>query len=171
MSGTHLVPDGVVFAFLSIVLVEIDDIDGGLWVLLLLLLGDAVLLQHALPFPGEAGELARLVVDADVGDVHWVGGRGDGGAARRAQHAAHEGGKGALLLAAVGASLLGRLALVAVAIARAFCARWRGIHLAGDCVERGRLAQLGGAEARGLVGCERVLGALGATLGWAGGRG
>lgn len=186
----HLVPDGIVFVLLGVVLVEIDHVDGGLGILLLLLLGDAVLLQHALPFLGETlrhgqsvsqsvrrgaawragthGELARLVVDADVGDVHGVGGRRDGRAARRAQHAAHKGREGALLLAAVGAALLGRVAIVAVAIARALGARWRGIHFAGEGVERGRLAQARRAEARGLVGRLRVLGGRRSTLAGAG---
>ena len=49
----HLVPDGVVLGLFRIVFVEIDHVDGGLRVLLLLLLGNAVLLQHALPFLGE----------------------------------------------------------------------------------------------------------------------
>lgn len=41
---THLVPDGIVFVLFGIVLVEVDDIYGSLWILLLLLLGDAILL-------------------------------------------------------------------------------------------------------------------------------
>lgn len=64
---------------------------------------------------GTYRELASLVVDADVGDMHGVGGRGDGGASRRAQYAVHEARKGALLLAAVRLSVLalgGRIALV-----------------------------------------------------------
>ena len=105
------------------------------------------------------GELARLVVDANVGDVHGIGGRGDGGPARRAQHVAHKGGKGALLLAAVGPALLGHLAIVAVAVARALGAGGRRLHLAGEGVERGRLAQRGRVGARNGVGRVGVLGA------------
>lgn len=82
--------------------------------------------------------------------MHGVGGRGDGGAARRAQHAAHEGGEGALLLA-VEAPSLGAVGLIAVAVARALGARGRGLHLAGELLERRRLAQARALlEARGL---------------------
>jgi hypothetical protein len=99
------------------------------------------------------GELARLVVDADVGDVHGVRGRRDGRAARRAHEIAHEARKGALLLAAAGEPLLRGIALIAVAVAaRALGARGRGIHLAGERGERGRLAERGRLEqARGLL--------------------
>ena len=193
VNGAHLVPDGVVFGLFCIVFVEVDDIHGSLWVLFLLLLGDAILLQHALPFLGKAlasvsgrarkgrigiekkqtartcrggrriasrratyRELARLVVDADVGDVHGVGGRGDGRPPGRAQHAAHKGREGALLLPAVGPSLLGRVGLITVSIARALSAGWRGIHFA-RCGGKGRrLAQLRRREARGLVCCVRM---------------
>jgi len=102
------------------------------------------------------GELARLVVDADVGDVHGVGRRRDGRAARRAHEVAHEAREGALLLAAARVALLGGIALVAVAVAAwALGARWRGIHLAGERRERGRLAESRRAVL-GLVGV-RVL--------------
>lgn len=109
-------------------------------------------------------ELASLVVDADVGNVHGIGGRGNGGPARGAHEVAHESGKSTLFLAAVGLALLCNLAIVAVAIAaRALGARWRGIHLAAcNGSEGGRLAQLGGAELGGLVCGEGVLGAGGA---------
>jgi len=51
----HLVPDGiVVVALLGVVLVEVDHVNGGLGVLLLLLLGDAIAGQHALPFLRQA---------------------------------------------------------------------------------------------------------------------
>lgn len=87
-----------------------------------------------------------------MGDVHGVGGRGDGRAARRAQHVAHEGREGALLLAAGRLAVPGAIALVAVAVARALGARWRGIHLAGELLEGRRLAEAGGLfEARGLA--------------------
>ena len=110
-------------------------------------------------YRGTYRELARLVVDADVGDVHGVRRGGDGRATRRAQHAAHEGAEGALLLAAVRLPVLHAIALIAVPVARALGARWRGIHLAGELLERGRLAQAGALlEARGLraVGGLRV---------------
>jgi len=151
LRGAHLVPDGVVLALLGIVLVEVDDVHDGLRVLLLLLLRDAILLQHALPFLGEALEgcqwwgdeqgeeedqdqgpaayrvFARLVVDAHVGDMHRVGGRGDGRPARRAQHAAHKGGKGALLLCAAREALLCALAAaIAVAVRLGVAGRGRG---------------------------------------------
>ena len=50
MDGAHLVPHSIVLALLSVVLVEVHDVDSGLGVLLLLLLCDAVAGQHALPF-------------------------------------------------------------------------------------------------------------------------
>jgi hypothetical protein len=50
----HFVPDGVVLGLLSVVLVEVDDVHDSLGVLLLFLLGDAILLEHALPFFGKA---------------------------------------------------------------------------------------------------------------------
>ena len=100
--------------------------------------------------------LARLVVDADVGDVHGVGGGRDGRAARRAQHAAHEVGKGALLLRAAGQALLRVLvgaaaaAAITVAVRLGVARRGRGrVHLGG---EGARLSQI----ALGLVGV-RVL--------------
>lgn len=180
MDCSHLVPHGIVLALLCIVLVEVDDVDCGLRVLLLLLLGNAVAGQHALPLLREAldnisegaqtkarsgrcnatyRELARLVVNADVGDMHGIGGRGDGRPARRAHEVAHKAGEGALLLRAARIALLRRLALVAVAVAaRALSARWRGIHLAGEGCERGRLAELGRPELGGLVRRVRVLG-------------
>jgi hypothetical protein len=99
---------------------------------------------------GTYGELARLVVDADVSDVHRVGRGRDGGAARRAQHTAHEGREGALLLV-VQAPALGAVSLIAVAVARALDARGRSVHLAGKLLERRRLAQAGAfLEARRL---------------------
>lgn len=100
------------------------------------------------------GELARLIVNADVCDVHGIGRRRDGRTAGRADEVAHKGGKGALLLAAVRLALFCGFALIAVAVgARAFGARWRGIHFdTGKSSEGGRLAELGGAEARGRVG-------------------
>lgn len=52
--GAHLVPDGIVLVLLGIVLVKVDHIDDSLGMLLLFFLGDAILLQHALPFFGEA---------------------------------------------------------------------------------------------------------------------
>lgn len=113
------------------------------------------------------GELARLVVDADVGDVHGVGRGRDGGAARRAQHVAHEGREGALLLV-VQAPALGAVGLIAVAVARALGARGRGLHLAGELLERRRLAQAGALlEARGLraVACLAVHGTRWAECG------
>ena len=120
---------------------------------------------------GTYRELARLVVNADVGDVHGVGRGGDGWAARRAQHVAHEGGEGALLLA-VGLPALDAIAVVAVAVARALGGRWRGIHLAGQLLEGGGLAQARRLfEARGLavggLGVGRARGAelLGAVRG------
>lgn len=74
-----------------------------------------------------------MVVNANVGDVHGVGGRRDGRAARRAQHAAHEVGEGALLLCAAREPLLGRIAAaVAVAVRLVGLRRWRGrgrVHL------------------------------------------
>lgn len=106
---------------------------------------------------GTYGELARLVVDANVSDVHGVGWGRDGGAARRAQHVAHEGREGALLLV-VQAPASGTVGLIAVAVARALGARGRGLHLAGELLERRRLAQTGALfEARGL----RAVGRLG----------
>ena len=89
---------------------------------------------------GTYGELARLVVDADVSDVHGVGRGRDGGAARRAQHVAHEGRESALLLV-VQAPVPGAVGLIAVTVSRAFGAGWRGFHLAGELLERRRLAQ------------------------------
>ena len=50
----HLLPDIVVVVLFGVLLVEVDDVHGCLGVLLLLLLCDAILLQHALPFLGEA---------------------------------------------------------------------------------------------------------------------
>lgn len=108
---------------------------------------------------GTYSELARLVVYADVGDVHGVGGRRNGRAARRAQHVAHKGAEGALLLAAVRLPALQAIALVAVPVARALGPRWRGVHLAGELLEGRGLAQAGALlEARGLgaVGGLRV---------------
>lgn len=163
VGGPHLVPDGVVLALLGIVLVKVDDVDGGLRKLLLLLLADAVLLQHTLPFFGEARVLARLIVDADVRDVHGVGGRGNGGAARGTQHAVDKGRKSTFFLATVRAALLGQLAVVAIAIARALGGRDRGFHFAGERVERDGLAQGGSFELGDVVGGVGVCGAGGPT--------
>lgn len=60
VSSTHLLPHLIVSVPLGVVLVEVDNVHGSLGVLLLLLLGDAILLEHALPFLGEAlgGRLA-----------------------------------------------------------------------------------------------------------------
>lgn len=101
-----------------------------------------------------------------MGDVHGIGGRGDGGAARRAQHVAHEGREGALLLAAGRLPVLGAVAVVAVAVARALGTGRRGVHPAGKLLEGGRLAEAGRLlEARGLgVGSLRVHGAWRARL-------
>lgn len=91
--------------------------------------------------------LARVVVDADVGDVHGVRGRRDGRAARRAQHAAHEVGKGALLLCAAREALLGCIAAaVAVAVRLARGGRGRGrrrVHLGGEGARLAQVAVLG----------------------------
>lgn len=57
----HLLPDIIIAVLLGIVLVEVDHVDGSLWMLLLLLLGDAVLLQHALPFLRET--LTQISID------------------------------------------------------------------------------------------------------------
>lgn len=56
----HLLPDIVVIVLLGVLLVEVDNVHRCLGVLLLLLLCNAVLLQHALPFLGET--LTRLAV-------------------------------------------------------------------------------------------------------------
>lgn len=53
MGCAHLVPHCIVFTLLCIVFVEVDHVDGGLGVLLLLLLRDAVAGKHALPFLGQ----------------------------------------------------------------------------------------------------------------------
>lgn len=53
LRGAHLVPDGVLFVLLGIVLVEVDHVHDGLGVLLLLLLRNAILLEHTLPLLGE----------------------------------------------------------------------------------------------------------------------
>ncbi len=73
--------------------------------------------------------------------MHRVSRRRDGRPPGRAQHTAHEGREGALLLATIGSPLLGRFGLIAVAITRAFGARLRGIHFTANCSERGGLAQ------------------------------
>jgi hypothetical protein len=49
----HLLPNVVVVVLLGVLLVEVDNVHRCLGVLLLLLLCNAVLLQHALPFLGE----------------------------------------------------------------------------------------------------------------------
>lgn len=77
----ELVPDFVISA--SVFLVESHNVDHGLRVLLLLLLGDTVLLQESLPFFRQAGELASLIVVAHVGDMNRVFGGGDLDAPRR----------------------------------------------------------------------------------------
>jgi hypothetical protein len=61
----------------SILLVEPHDIDHGLRVFLLLLLGDSTLLQQTLPFFRQTGELARLVVIADMSNMDGILGGGD----------------------------------------------------------------------------------------------
>lgn len=108
--------------------------------------------------------LARLVVDANMGDMHGVGGRRDGRAARGAQHAAHEGGEGALFLCAARQTLLCRVgdglgagAAIAVAVGLGLASRGRGgrVHVGG---EGARLSQVAGR----LVGV-RVLWASGPT--------
>ena len=54
VSSAHLLPHLVVAGLLGVVLVEVDHVHGSLGVLLLLLLGNAILLEHALPFLGKA---------------------------------------------------------------------------------------------------------------------
>lgn len=127
-----------------------------------------------------------------MGDVHWVRGRGDCGTAGGAQHAVHEAGEGALLLAPVRLAVLlvGGIGLVRVALARRLRAAVRArrgngvVHLAGEG-EAGALAQtrLGRVlllllvvlvvlvvevllvQVGGVVGRERVLGRRGALEG------
>lgn len=60
LSWSHLVPYSIVARLLCIVFVEGHDIDGGLRVLFLLLLGDSILLQHALPFSRQTLSCAEL---------------------------------------------------------------------------------------------------------------
>lgn len=94
-----------------------------------------------------------------MGDVHGVGGRRDGGPARGAQHAAHKGGKGALLLCAAREALLRAVAAaIAVAVRLGGAARGRGRRRVHVGVEGAR----GTEVARGLVRL-RVLWARGPT--------
>ena len=91
----ELVPDLVIAT--GVLLVEAHDVDHGLGMFLLLLLGDAALLQQALPLLGQAGELAGPVVIADVGDMDGILGGGDLDASGRAEHAVDEAGEAGLL--------------------------------------------------------------------------
>jgi hypothetical protein len=93
-----------------------------------------------------------------MGDVHGIGGRGNGRPSRGAHEIAHEAGECALLLAAARMPLLCSVALIAVPVAaRALGARGRGIHLPGECCERGRLAEGGRFVVfGGLIGVVRV---------------
>lgn len=111
-------------------------------------------------------ELAGLVVDADVGNMHGVGWRGYGGPARGAQHAVHEAREGTLFLATVRFAVLGLgrgVGLVAVSLAWALGAAIGAGR--GDCLHGGasegskarRLPQLRGFELGRLCGM-RVLG-------------
>ena len=113
----ELVVGPVVGGVLVVLFVEGDDVDDGLGVLFLLLLGDAVGAQGALPFFGEAlreirsaqsgagagrdavayGELARLAVVADVGDMNGILGGRNGGFARSVDQVVHEAGEAAHL--------------------------------------------------------------------------
>lgn len=89
-------------------------------------------------------ELARLVVNADVGDMHGIRRRGNRRSSRRAHEIAHEAGERALFLAAARMPLLCCVALIAVPVAsRTLAARRRGIHLPGKCGEGGGLAKCG----------------------------
>lgn len=135
-----LVPDGIIALPLHCLLVVGDDVDKCLGVLLLLLLGDAVLLQHSLPFfrqslegvslrdvdlrplpslslgsrredqrESEQGDvskwgdnthsvLAGLIVNTDMGDVHWICRCRYRRSSRRAEDAVHEARESTLLL-------------------------------------------------------------------------
>lgn len=53
-------------------LVEFDDLHDRLGMLLLLLTGDARLLEELLPLLGHAGELAGGRVEADMHEMDWV---------------------------------------------------------------------------------------------------
>jgi hypothetical protein len=76
MGRTHLVPDRIFLALLSIVLVEVDNVHDSLRVLLLLFLCDAILLQHALPFLGET--LDTVSEWSRVQRGSWRGTEGEG---------------------------------------------------------------------------------------------
>lgn len=66
----EFVPNLIIAA--GIFLVEPHDVDHSLRVLLLLLFGDAVLLQQALPFFRQARKLAGLIVVTNVSDVDGI---------------------------------------------------------------------------------------------------
>lgn len=91
----ELVPDFIVVAT-SILLVETHDVHHSLRVFLLLLLRDSVLLQQPLPLLGETGELASLVIIADMGDMDWILWGRDLHVARGAKHAVDEAGEAGL---------------------------------------------------------------------------
>jgi hypothetical protein len=71
VSVVELVPHFIVVSS-SILFIESHDVHHGLWVLFLFLLRDSVLLEQPLPLFGEAGELAGLVVIADVSDMNRI---------------------------------------------------------------------------------------------------
>jgi hypothetical protein len=71
VSVVELVPHFIVVSS-SILFIESHDVHHGLRVLFLFLLRDSVLLEQPLPLFGEAGELAGLVVIADVSDMNRI---------------------------------------------------------------------------------------------------
>jgi hypothetical protein len=77
LSRAHLVPYRIVLVLLCVVLVESDDVHDGLGVLFLLLLGDAILLQHALPLFGQALD---TVSGGETGNTRNAGDAGSAGA-------------------------------------------------------------------------------------------
>lgn len=70
-------PYVIVASMLGSVLIECDNVHDGLWICLLILLGDTRLLEELLPFPWQPSELSCVRVEADVREVDWIVGRGN----------------------------------------------------------------------------------------------
>jgi hypothetical protein len=93
-------------------------------------------------------ELARLIVDANVRDVHGIRRRRYRGPPRGAQHAAHEARECALLLCAAGEALLREAFPAPIAVSVGLRVGRRGRRRLHFGVEGARLPQI----SRGLVG-------------------
>lgn len=68
----EFLPYSFIGSLFGVVLVEIDNVDYGLRMLFLLLLGDAAIVQHTLPFFWKSCKLTGIAVVSDVRNMYGI---------------------------------------------------------------------------------------------------